>query len=142
MKRTEIWNLYNNQVLFMLETRRSSSTRHLSCFDIDQIKRRGAFHPRNSTESGARGTAHSRRFAAKPRRSCGRRKTNRRAAKPGIWAAKLKPTGQRIKPRRAATKQKRTALPNQNGLATEAKEGGRYWVRTSDLFGVNEALYH
>jgi hypothetical protein len=20
--------------------------------------------------------------------------------------------------------------------------GGRYWVRTSDLFGVNEALYH
>ena len=65
-----------------------------------------------------------------------------RQVEPGIWAAKLKPTGQRIKPRRAATKQKRTALPNQNGLATEAKEGGRYWVRTSDLFGVNEALYH
>jgi hypothetical protein len=25
-------------------------------------------------------------------------------------------------------------------LALDA--GGRYWVRTSDLFGVNEALYH
>ena len=22
------------------------------------------------------------------------------------------------------------------------KRGGRYWVRTSDLFGVNEARYH
>ena len=132
----------------MLETRRSSSTRYLSCFDIDQIKRRGAFHPRNSTESGARVTAHSRRFAAKPRRSCGRRKTNRRAAKPepssrtGHLGRQAKADRPTIKPRRAATKQKRTALPNQNGLATEAKEGGRYWVRTSDLFGVNEALYH
>ena len=25
---------------------------------------------------------------------------------------------------------------------TMASDGGRYWVRTSDLLGVNEALYH
>ena len=26
--------------------------------------------------------------------------------------------------------------------ANRGLECGRYWVRTSDLFGVNEALYH
>ena len=43
-------------------------------------------------------------------------------------------------------------LPKSSQLTTEALplrcgrawvvRGGRYWVRTSDLFGVNEARYH
>ncbi len=28
------------------------------------------------------------------------------------------------------------------GAETDLFLGGRYWVRTSDLFGVNEARYH
>ena len=28
------------------------------------------------------------------------------------------------------------------GALTSGSSGGRYWVRTSDLFGVNEARYH
>jgi hypothetical protein len=27
-------------------------------------------------------------------------------------------------------------------ITERAFKGGRYWVRTSDLFGVNEARYH
>jgi hypothetical protein len=30
----------------------------------------------------------------------------------------------------------------ENVRLTRADSGGRYWVRTSDLFGVNEARYH
>ena len=29
-----------------------------------------------------------------------------------------------------------------SGAGPAILRGGRYWVRTSDLFGVNEALYH
>ncbi|MCW2530597.1 MAG: hypothetical protein JWP62_167 [Blastococcus sp.] len=34
--------------------------------------------------------------------------------------------------------------PGQSALGTDLGSTfcGRYWVRTSDLFGVNEALYH
>ena len=47
-----------------------------------------------------------------------------------------------------------TDLPIRHAVATENRRhapvrgmgptilGGRYWVRTSDLLGVNEALYH
>ncbi len=33
-------------------------------------------------------------------------------------------------------------FPQVQSLVRPAIVGGRYWVRTSDLFGVNEARYH
>jgi hypothetical protein len=44
-------------------------------------------------------------------------------------------------------KQKVNCINKKNGpprsrSGTDHLLGGRYWVRTSDLFGVNEARYH
>jgi hypothetical protein len=35
-----------------------------------------------------------------------------------------------------------TGVAERSALAAVRGPGGRYWVRTSDLLGVNEALYH
>ena len=45
--------------------------------------------------------------------------------------------------RRSATQRDATnPRSSRSGTTWGSRAGGRYWVRTSDLFGVNEALYH